>query len=85
MKICFENQCASNSPSKIRGGRGALMIPIKVICRSITNAPALSSPPALHATSPLNLEGENGYQYSIFVELILVVFMGMGKNRSEES
>ena len=36
----------NNSPSKIRGGREALMLPIKVICRCSTNAPALTGTPS---------------------------------------
>ncbi len=52
MKLMTVNQCVSNSPSKIRGGRGALIPPIKVIYRCITNTPALSPSSALTGTSP---------------------------------
>ena len=46
MKLLIVNQRVSNSPSKIRGGRGALIPPIKVIYCCITNAPALTGTPS---------------------------------------
>ena len=45
-RLLTEIQRASNSPSKIRGGQGALMIPKSGISRSNTNAPALSGTPS---------------------------------------
>ena len=46
MKLLAKNQRVSISPSKIRGGRGALMIPKPEIIRSNTNAPALLGTPS---------------------------------------
>ena len=46
MKLLIVNQHVSNSPSKIRGGWGALIPPIKVIYSCITNAPALTGTPS---------------------------------------
>ena len=64
MKLFFVNQCVSNSPSKIRGGQGALMLQTNKPsrdCRSKINAPQAPSYP----------RGGAENQLFIFVELTL--------------
>ena len=43
-KLSVVNQCVSNSPSKIRGGRGALILPKAVFIAAVSTPPPFGHP-----------------------------------------
>ena len=59
-KLLIVNQCISNSPSKIRGGRGALILPMMVVFTE-ARTPRPKGRPLL-----------TEYKHLIFVELTLL-------------
>ena len=76
MNLCSDNQHISNSPSKIRGGRGALNY--RMICYL---SASYSSGAPRHLPY---LRGGAEYQHFIFIELTLfTVFVNIGGTKDE--